>query len=270
MMSSANRAGFVVGDLGIGIGHGEHHRPRSQRGDHRRREGAFLGQAQQAVRAFDRIGQRSHRSFLGEAFLVGIHPLLAAFVDNTLGVDQGNILPLHAHADIMLGASNARSSRTVDYHLDLVKAFAGQLHSIGQRRAGDDGGAVLVIVEDGNFHRLLQGFLNVEAFRRLNVFQVDAAEGRLQQLAGFDDLVGILGVELDVKYVDVGEPLEQDAFAFHDRLSGQCSDIAQAEHGGSIRDHGNQVAFGRVLISVLRILLNLKTGIGYAGCVGKT
>ena len=58
--------------------------------------------------------------------------------------------------------------------------------------------------------------------------------------------------------------LEQDAFAFHDRLAGQCADIAQAEHGGSVGDHRDQVAFGRVLISVLRILLDFKTGIGYA------
>ena len=147
--------------------------------------------------------------------------------------------------------------------------LARQLHRIQQRRAGDDRRAVLIVVEDGNLHRLLQRLFDVEALRRLDVFQVDAAEGGLEQLAGLDDLVGILGVELDIEHIDVGEAFEQDAFAFHHRLAGQRADVAESEHRGAVGDHGDQVAFGGVLEGVLRILLDFEAGIGYARGVGE-
>ena len=63
----------------------------------------------------------------------------------------------------------------------------------------------------GIFMVLRSVFFDVEALRRLDVFQVDAAEGGLEDLAGADDFVRILGVELDVEDVDIGEALEEDA-----------------------------------------------------------
>ena len=45
---------------------------------------------------------------------------------------------------------------------------------------GDDGGAVLVVVEDRDVHQLAQALLDDEAFRRLDVLEVDAAEGRAE------------------------------------------------------------------------------------------
>jgi hypothetical protein len=45
----------------------------------------------------------------------------------------------------------------------------------------DDGGAVLVVVEDRDLHALAQLALDVEAVRRLDVLEVDAAEGGLQR-----------------------------------------------------------------------------------------
>ena len=66
-----------------------------------------------------------------------------------------------------------------------------------------------------------QFFLDVEALRRLDVFQVDAAESGLEHLAGANDLVGVLGGQLDIEHIDIGEAFEQHALAFHDRLAGQ-------------------------------------------------
>ena len=63
----------------------------------------------------------------------------------------------------------------------------------------------------GIFMRPPQFFLDDEALGRLDVFQVDAAEGGLQQLAGADDFLGILGGQFDVEHVDIGEALEQHA-----------------------------------------------------------
>ena len=51
--------------------------------------------------------------------------------------------------------------------------------------------------------------------------------------------------DLDVEDVDAGEFLEQDRLAFHHRLGGQRADIAEAEHGGAVGDHGDEIGAGR-------------------------
>ena len=89
----------------------------------------------------------------------------------------------------------------------------------------------------------------IEALRRLDVFEVDAAEGGLQHLAGADDLVRGRGVQFEIEHVDVGEALEQDALAFHDRLAGEGADIAQSEDRGAVGDDGDQVALGGVFVA---------------------
>ena len=48
-------------------------------------------------------------------------------------------------------------------------------------RAHDDGGTVLVVVEHRDLHPLAQLALDDEAFRRLDVLEVDAAESGLQR-----------------------------------------------------------------------------------------
>ena len=111
---------------------------------------------------------------------------------------------------------------------------AGQLEGVDERGAGDDGGAVLVVVEDRDLHRLLQLFLDDEALGRLDVLEVDPAEGGLQELAGADDLLRVLAVDLDVEDVDVGEALEEDPLPLHHRLAGQCADVSQPQHGGAV------------------------------------
>src|SRR3546814_6908720 len=68
-------------------------------------------------------------------------------------------------------------------------------------------------MEDRNVHPLLQRLFDDEAFRGLDVLQIDAAEGRLHQLDRVDELVDILGLEFDVDAVDVGEALEEDRLA---------------------------------------------------------
>ena len=81
--------------------------------------------------------------------------------------------------------------------------------------------------------------------------------------------VGILGVQLDIENVDIGEAFEQNAFAFHDGFAGQRADIAQAQHGGAVADHRHQVAFGGVLVSEAGIALDLQARNGDAGSVGQ-
>ena len=108
--------------------------------------------------------------------------------------------------------------------------------------ARDDGGAVLVVVEDRDVHALAQLLLDVEALGRLDVLEVDAAQRGLERGDDVDQLVGVVLGEFDVEDVDAGELLEQAALAFHHRLAGQRADVAQAQHRGAVGDHADQVA----------------------------
>ena len=61
------------------------------------------------------------------------------------------------------------------------KVLALQHQPVADGGGADDGGAVLIVMEDRNLHALAQLLLDDEAFGRLDVFQIDAAEGRLQR-----------------------------------------------------------------------------------------
>ena len=123
-----------------------------------------------------------------------------------------------------------------------VKSLAHYFDRIQQRGSRDDCRPVLVVVEDRNLHRLLQSLFNVEAFRRLDVLQIDAAKRRLQQLADFNNFVRIVGVEFDIENINVGEPFEQNALPFHDGLARQSADIAQPKHSGPVAYHRDQIS----------------------------
>src|SRR5690606_23127963 len=104
---------------------------------------------------------------------------------------------------------------------------------------------------------------------RLDVFEVDAAEGRLQAGDDLDQLVGVGLVDLDVEDVQAGELLEQHRLAFHDRLGGQRADVAQAQHRRAVGDHAHQVAARGGAHGVDRIADDLFAGRGHARRVGQ-
>ena len=82
--------------------------------------------------------------------------------------------------------------------LDVLHLAAGQVERVDQPGGGDDRGAVLVVVEDRDVHQLAQPLLDDEAFRRLDVLEVDAAEGGPEIAHAVDELVDVLGVDLEV------------------------------------------------------------------------
>ena len=117
---------------------------------------------------------------------------------------------------------------------------------------------MLVVVEDRDVHHRGQPLLDLEALRRADVFEVDAAEGWFECLDDPHHVVRIGGVDLDVEHVDVREPLEQQGLALHHRLAGQWPDIAQAENGGAVTDHGNEIPAGGVAKRLQRVLLDVQ------------
>src|SRR5271167_4941832 len=128
----------------------------------------------------------------------------------------------------MLRRGNSRSSGAVEHDFNFADVLAHNLQRIEQRGSGDDGRAMLVVVKNRNVHRLPQGFFDVKTLRRLDVLQIDASEGKFQQLADFDDVVRIVTVDFDVEYIDIGKTLEEHSLTFHHRFARESADIAQS------------------------------------------
>ena len=58
-----------------------------------------------------------------------------------------------------------------------------------------NGGAVLVVMEHGDVELVDQTALDLEAARRGDVLEVDAAEAGGEAFDGLDDLVDVLGIK---------------------------------------------------------------------------
>ncbi len=136
--------------------------------------------------------------------------------------------------------------------------------------ADDDRRAVLVVVEDGDLHALAQHALDLEALGRLDVLEVDAAEGRLQRGDDLDQFLRVRAVDLDVVDVDPGEFLEQDRLAFHHRLGGERADIAEAQHRRPVGEHRHQILADGERIGFGRVGVDRHAGDGDARRVGET
>ncbi len=128
---------------------------------------------------------------------------------------------------------------------------------------------MLVVVEHRDLHALAQRALDLEALRRLDVLEVDAAEGRLQRGDDLDQLLRIARVDLDVEHVDAGEFLEQDGLALHHRLRGERADVAEPEHRRAVGEHRHEVLADRHLVGLRRIVVDRQAGGGDARRIGE-
>jgi hypothetical protein len=84
----------------------------------------------------------------------------------------------------------------------------------------------LVIVPYWDLKAFTCFFQDVKAFGLLNVFQVDAAERRFEQLARTHYFVWILGFKTNREAIDAAEIFEQQGFAFHHGHGSFWADIA--------------------------------------------
>ena len=200
-------------------------------------------QAEEDVGAGDDSAELALRRVLREARLVVVHELGSAAGTRRPRCRR----PRCSRAACPSSTSSSRQASAAapaPLHTSLTVAdfLADDLEAVEDRGADDDRGAVLVVVEDRDLHAAAQLALDVEALRRLDVLEVDAAEGRLERGDHLDQLVRIGLVDLDVEDVDAGELLEQDALAFHHRLGSERTDGAEPEHRGAVGDDADQVA----------------------------
>jgi hypothetical protein len=103
-------------------------------------------------------------------------------------------------------------------------------------------------MEHRDVHLFLQRRLDDEAVGRGDVFEVDAAETGFEQFDRVDEGLRILGLHFEVDRVDVGEALEEDGLALHHRLGCKRAEVAEAEDRGAVRDDGDQIALGGIVI----------------------
>ena len=168
-------------------------------------------------------------------------------------VRDEDVLAPRAEAYQQIKTGNRGSARARRHDLDVLDFLSDDLEPVDDSRTGNDCGTVLVVMEDRDLHALAELPFDVEAFGRLDVFQVDAAECWLHGRDDIDDLVGIGFVKLDVEDVDIGEFLEQAGLAFHHRLARQRADIAETENGRAIRNDRDEVASRREITCLIGI-----------------
>ena len=72
------------------------------------------------------------------------------------------------------------------------------MESVDQTGRRNDRRAVLVVVKHRNIEELAQPLFDDEAFRRLDVLEIDAAKGRVQKAHAIDELVDIAGIDFEI------------------------------------------------------------------------
>ena len=185
-----------------------------------------------------------------------VHAGFAALVDDPLGVAEENVLGLEPHGLDEVEAGDTGRTRAIADELRCLDVASRQLHGVEHAGCCDDGGAVLVVMEDRNVHEFAQAILDDETLRGLDVFEIDAAERGAEITHRRDEGVRVLGVDFEVDRIDVGEALEQHRLAFHHGFRGQRTEVAEPEDCSAVRNDRHHVALGRVVVRPARILVD--------------
>ena len=262
--------GLVGHDLGRWVGASEEDRILGHGPDHLGRDRAGSGNADEHVRIFDYVRELTGLLLtVGDErhFLLDPVEILTSLVDRAGAVGHDDVP--EARRQQQLDDGDRRSARARGDDLHVLLLFADNLQGIGQTGEGDDGGAVLIVVENGNVAALLELALDFEAARRGNILKIDAAEGAGDQRHGVDKFVHILGLDAEREGIHAAEGLEQHAFALHDGHAGLGADVSQTENSRAVGDDGAEVVAAGQVIGAVDILLDLEAGLRDAGRIGK-
>jgi hypothetical protein len=253
----------------VGIGEREDDRLWRHHLDHVLGHRALGREAEKHVGIDQRLRQGARRGLHRIGGFPLVHAVLAAFVDDALGVAQNHVLGPEADGAQQLEAGDAGGAGAVANQPGAGDIAAGEVERIYQAGGADDRGAVLVIVEHRDVEQLAQLLLDDEAFRRIDVFEIDGAPTLSEEFHAIDELVRILGRDFEIDGIDVGKALEQHRLAFHHRLGRERAAIAQPKNGGAVGDHGDEIALGGVVVGFGLVLGDGQDRNGDAGRIGQ-
>ena len=156
--------------------------------DHFLRDHARSGNADEHVGALELLGQRAGLLFqvrdLGH-FLLDPVQAVAASIDRALAVAHGDVLVASGQQQLHNGDGSSACAGGDD--LDVLLLLADNLQRVRQAGEGDDGGAVLIVMEDGDVALFLQLALDLKAARCGDILEVDAAEAAGDVVNGLDE-----------------------------------------------------------------------------------
>src|SRR3546814_8591782 len=85
-----------------------------------------------------------------------VHALGTALIDGALAVAHDDMIVRHAHRLYQFGAGDRRRPGAVDDHPDVRKLAPGQVTGVDPAGGGDDRGAALVCLKDGDVPTLVR------------------------------------------------------------------------------------------------------------------
>ena len=262
--------GFFVADFGSRVRKCEDNRLVGHAADHFTREDVSLGEAHEHVGALHGVGKRFDVGAVGRKEGLRFGEALAVFADNALAVAHHQVFLLETERQVESRAGASGCTRTVHHHFHVADALARDFDGVQEACRRNDGRAVLVVVHHGNVEFGFQGVFDFEAFRSLDVFEVDAAERRGDTLHDFDKLLRIFFVDFDVEHIDTGVNLEEESLTFHHRLTSEGANVTEAEHSRTIRNHGHKITLARVFVSKVIIAFNFQARNCDARSISKT
>ena len=113
-------------------------------------------------------------------------------IDHARQIREPDVLAPQAEIEQQVEAGERGRARAARPRASPRRSFLPHdLQAVEDGRADDDRRAVLVVVEHRDLHALAQLALDHEAFRRLDVFEIDAAESRLERGDDLDQLVRV-------------------------------------------------------------------------------
>src|SRR5260364_375057 len=101
--------------------------------------------------------------------------------------------------------SERRRTRSGSSQFNGIQRFTDDFQTIEYGRSHDNSRTMLVIVEHRNLHPLAALALDNEALRRLDIFQIDAAECRCKRSNDLDQLGWLLFVHFNIEHIDARE-----------------------------------------------------------------
>ena len=98
-----------------------------------------------------------------------------------------------------------------------------------------------------------------------DIFQIDPADGRLEQQDRFNKFVGIFGIQTDGEAIDAAQIFVEQHLSFHHRDGRFGADVAQTQHPGAVADDGHRIPFIGMVVHSFGVSLDIAAGGRHAG-----